>query len=424
MNRPNIILIVADDLGYGDVGCYGNTVNATPHIDALADGGMKFTDFHSNGPVCSPTRAALLTGRYQQRAGIESALGEDEQGLSSSELTVSTCLQNAGYATGMFGKWHLGMSLEEGPNRHGFQQFIGHRHGALDYRSHVTKYGAVDWWQNEELCNEEGYCTELITDHAVRFIEEQQRSPFFLFVSHSAIHFPWMAPEDPAHRRPGVRYEDLSRLGPHAPEEVGRVVRKMIESLDDSVGRIMGTVRNLGLEQETFVFFTSDNGGIRKYAGGFNEISSNGPFRDGKGSVYEGGHRVPAIAYWPGTFAPGTTTSEATLTMDLFPTCLSLAGVDSPNDLHLDGMDLRSVMLEEMPLPERSLFWRLGRKRAMRKAEWKLCAHGRERELYNLSEDRSETEDLSRANPKILEALEADLSHWEQEVGQYTAVYR
>ena len=417
MNRPNIILIVADDLGYGDVGCYGNTFSATPYIDALADGGMKFTDFHSNGPVCSPTRAALLTGRYQQRAGIESALGEDEQGLSSSELTVSTCLQNAGYATGMFGKWHLGMSLEEGPNRHGFQQFIGHRHGALDYRSHVTKYGAVDWWQNEELCNEEGYCTELVTDHAVRFIEEQQRSPFFLFVSHSAIHFPWMAPEDPAHRRPGVRYEDLSRLGPHAPEEVGRVVRKMIESLDDSVGRIMGTVRNLGLEQETFVFFTSDNGGIRKYAGGFNEISSNGPFRDGKGSVYEGGHRVPAIAYWPGTIAPGTTTDETAITMDLFPTYLSLAGEDLPEDLILDGMDLRSTMLEEMPLPERSLFWRLRRKKAVRKGEWKLCAHGNERGLYNLSDDRSETEDLSNANPKVLEALEADLFHWEREVG-------
>jgi arylsulfatase A len=416
--RPNIILIVADDLGYGDVGCYGNTVNATPHIDALANGGLKFTDFHSNGPVCSPTRAAMLTGRYQQRVGIESALGEDEQGLSSRELTVATCLQNAGYSTGMFGKWHLGMSLEEGPNRHGFQQFIGHRHGALDYQSHVTKYGAVDWWHNEKLCNEEGYCTELITDHAVQFIKEQHTRPFFLYVPHSAIHFPWMAPEDPAHRQAGVRYADLSRLGPHPPGEVGGVVKKMIKSLDDSVGRIMGTVRDLGLERETFVLFTSDNGGIREYAGGFDEISSNGPFRDGKGSIYEGGHRVPAIAYWPDTIAPARTTEETTMTMDLFPTCLSLAGVDAPEDLHLDGVDLRSVMLEEMPLSERSLFWRLRRKRAVRKGEWKLCAQGSERELYNLSEDRSETEDLSHANPKILEALEADLLHWEQEVGR------
>lgn len=416
MNPPNIILIVADDLGYGDVGFYGNTANATPHIDALSAGGLKFTDFHANGPVCSPTRAALLTGRYQQRVGIESALGENEQGLSSRELTMATCLQKAGYSTGMFGKWHLGMSLDEGPNRHGFEQFIGHRHGALDYRSHVTRYGAVDWWRNEALCDEEGYCTELITDHAVQFIEEQQRHPFFLYVSHSAIHFPWMAPEDPAHRKPGVRYEDMSKLGPHAPEEVGGVVRKMIESLDDSVGRVMGTVRDLGLEQETFVFFTSDNGGIRKYAGGFNEISSNGPYRDGKGSVYEGGHRVPAIAYWPGTIAPRTTTDETAMTMDLFPTYMSLAGTALPKDHHLDGVDLGSVLHEEMTLPERSLFWRLRQKKAVRKGEWKLCAHGSERELYNLSEDPSETEVLSSVNPEILKALESDLLDWERNV--------
>jgi len=418
MNHPNIILIVADDLGYGDVGCYGNPVNQTPHIDALADGGLKFTDFHTNGPVCSPTRAALLTGRYQQRAGIESALGENEHGLGPHELTMATCLQNAGYATGMFGKWHLGMSLEEGPNRHGFQEFIGHRHGALDYQSHVTKYGAVDWWQNEALSDEAGFCTDLITDHSVRFIEEQQTNPFFLFVSHSAIHFPWMAPEDAAHRKPGVRYEDLSRLGPHAPEEVGNVVRKMIESLDDGVGRIVDKVRDLELEQETLILFTSDNGGIRKYAGGFNEISSNGPFRDGKGSVYEGGHRVPAIAYWPGTIAPGTTTDETTMTMDLFPTYLSLAGADLPTDPHFDGVDLRSVMFEGTPLPERSLFWRLRKKKAVRKGAWKLCAQGNARELYNLSEDRSETEDLSSANPQVLKDLEADLLQWEREVDQ------
>ena len=416
MHRPNIILIVADDLGYGDVGCYGNPANATPHIDALADGGLSFTDFHTNGAVCSPTRAALLTGRYQQRAGIESALGENQPGLNPRELTIATCLQNAGYTTGMFGKWHLGMSLEEGPNRHGFQQFIGHRHGALDYRSHVTKFGDIDWWRNENLHDEDGYCTELITDHAVRFLEEQHQDPFFLYVPHSAIHFPWMAPEDPAHRQPGVRYEDLSRLGPHAPEDVGRVVKKMIEALDDSVGRIVGTVQDLGIEKETLILFTSDNGGIREYSGGFNEISSNGPFRDGKGSVYEGGHRVPAIAYWPGTIAPGESTDQTTMTMDLFPTFLTMTGTDAPNDRHIDGVDLRSLLLEQEPLSERSLFWRFGRKRAVRKGEWKLCALRDERELYNLSEDPSETNDLSQANPAIMETLETELSHWEQEV--------
>ena len=416
MPRPNIILIVADDLGYGDVGCYGNSVNKTPHIDALADGGLTFTDFHSNGPVCSPTRAALLTGRYQQRAGVESALGENEPGLMTHERTIASCLRDAGYTTGLIGKWHLGMSLEEGPNQHGFQHFIGHRHGALDYFSHVTKYGAVDWWHNEKLCDEEGYCTELITDHAVQFIREQRENPFFLFVSHSTIHFPWMTPEDSAHRQEGVRYTDLSRLGPHPPEKVGTVVRRMIESLDDSVGRIMETLRDCDLERETFVFFTSDNGGIREYAGGFKEISSNGPYRDGKGSVYEGGHRIPAIAYWPDRIASGQTTTETTLTMDLFPTYLSLAGVSPPEDL--DGKDLSSILFENKPLPERVLFWRLRNKKAVRKGPWKLCVQGQERELFNLSEDCSETVDLSNEHPKITETLAADLSQWEREVGQ------
>jgi len=414
--RPNIVLIVADDLGYGDLGCYGNAADRTPHIDALAEGGLKFTDFHSNGAVCSPTRAAMLTGRYQQRMGIEKALGEGDTGLSAREQTVAACMRSAGYPTAMFGKWHLGMALEEGPNRHGFDEFRGHRHGALDYVSHVTRYGNVDWWHNETLCNEDGYCTELITDHAVRFIEQQQDKPFFLYVPHSAIHFPWMAPEDAAHRRAGVRYTDLRKLGPHSPEEVGPVVRRMIESLDEGVGRIMETLRRLDLEQKTFVFFASDNGGIRQYAGGFENISDNGPLRAGKGSVYEGGHRVPAIAYWPGRIAGGAVTDQAAMTMDLFPTLALLAGAALPEAVTLDGVDLGPLLLDGAEPPERSLFWRHGTMRAVRRGPWKLCVGDQAPELFNLAEDLAETRDLARQKPALAGALLAELSEWEQEV--------
>ncbi|MBS14284.1 MAG: hypothetical protein CME19_22140 [Gemmatimonadetes bacterium] len=245
------------------------------------------------------------------------------------------------------------MSLEEEPNRHGFDHFAGHRHGALDYVSHVTRYGNIDWSHNETAHNEEGYCTDLITDHAVQCIQDQQANPFFLFVSHSKIYFPWMAPDDPANGKPGVRYEDLSKLGPHPPEKVGAIVRQMVESLDDSVGRIVDILHDLDLERDTLVLFTSDNGGIRKYAGVLNEISDNGPFRDGKGSVYEGGHRVPAIAYWPGTIAPGQVSEETATTMDLSTTFLALAETTPPAAPSLDGIDPSPTLLKNAPLPNR-----------------------------------------------------------------------
>jgi arylsulfatase A-like enzyme len=418
--KPNIVLIMADDLGYGDVGCYGNTVNKTPNIDALAAEGLRFTDLHANGPVCSPTRAALLTGRYQQRMGIETALGEGHQvPWPKNVTTVADRLQEAGYATGAFGKWHLGM--KEHPLDHGFETYAGNMHGGVDYVSHVDRYGNVDWWQDKQIKNEQGFNTTLVTDHSVHFIEEHRTEPFFLYVPYSAIHFPWMTPDDEAYRQQGGRYTDLSKLGPHRDGNLQPVVRRMIEELDKGVGRIMATIRQCNLKDRTLVWFISDNGGYFDYGGRYrDEISNNGPLRGQKGNLYEGGHRVPAIAWWPGRIKAGSDTHETAMTMDLMPTFLELAGLKLPlsggHDA-LDGINLTALLLKGKPLPKRTLFWRSGNQRAVRRGSWKLVKSGdRDSELYNLDADTGERHNLANRNPQLVRQLLAALGDWEVNV--------
>lgn len=418
--QPNIILIVADDLGYGDLASYGHPACDTPCTDALAANGMKLTDFHANGAVCSPTRAAMLTGRYQQRCGIVHALGENEPGLSTDHTTIARILADRGYATGLFGKWHLGMEDHEAPNAHGFDTFRGHRHGAVDYFSHVNKFGCIDWWHNETPAQDDGYCTEIIARDSVQFIEDHAHEPFFLYMAHSAIHFPWMAPDDTAHRQPGVRYDDLSKLGPHAPDEVGRVVRQMIASLDETVGQVTDTLAKLGLTENTLIVFTSDNGGIATYAEQFTDISSNAPLRGQKASLYEGGHRVPTIVSWPGHVAPGVVHDETTMTMDLLPTFAALAGV--PAEAHrFDGVDLTALFTQQTPLTPRDLFWQHGEQCAVRRGPWKLYVDGDCAELYNLTDDISETRDVAADEPRLVGELKQALADWQHDVTPHRA---
>jgi len=407
VDKPNIILIMADDLGYGDIGCYGNRTIKTPNIDALARGGMKFSDYHSNGAVCSPTRAALLTGRYQQRAGIEGVVYAKgparETGLALEETTFAEVLKKRGYATALFGKWHLGYNVEFNPVRQGFDEFRGYVSGNVDFHSHIDGAGFDDWWKNLEKVPEEGYTTDLITKHGVDFIERHKDRPFCLYLPHEAVHSPYQGRNDPPERLPG------GKKGKRAQgAEITRAYKEMIEVMDEGIGRIVDTVRRLGLERKTFIFFCSDNGATKN--------GSNGALSGYKGSLWEGGHRVPAIAYWPGRIKPGTATDQTVLGMDLFATMASVAGAKLPAGFKLDGVDLLGMLTKNEKLPDRTLFWRYRKEKAIRKGPWKLLVQDGKAALYNLDEDLGEKNDLARTNARMLKKLEDELAVWDREV--------
>ena len=419
---PNIVLIMADDLGYGDIGCYGSKVNHTPHLDRLAASGMRFTDFHSNGPMCSPTRAALLTGRYPSRFGrrFESALSGSRRdpGLPLKAVTIAEVLRERGYATGMFGKWHLGYEPPFLPTRQGFDEFRGLLSGDGDFHTRVDRSGNEDWWKNEVLNMEEGYTTDLITQHSVSFIEHHRDDPFFLYIPHLAIHFPWQGPGDPPHRRAGTAYyndkwgiiPDRGNVQPH--------VTAMIERLDDSVGEIVAALEKGKLTDNTLLIFTSDNGGYREYRGGFKNISDMGPFRGQKATMYEGGHRVPMICSWPGKIAPGVN-DETIMTFDLSSTIINLANATLKDEANFDGINLKDLLFHGSKLPQRTLFWRMGNGKAIRKGPWKVCIRGQDPpELYQLTSDPGESKNVASQHPEILRQLLEELSQWEKEVDQ------
>ena len=423
---PNIVFIMADDLGYGDLGCYGNDRVDTPRIDALAEEGLRFTDFHSAGPMCSPTRAATLTGLYQQRFGAKfdgalSGVREHDSGLPHDAVTIAEVLLDQGYATGCFGKWHLGYKPPYLPTSQGFDEFHGLGSGDGDFFTHVDRSGRPDWWKDDQLKPEEGYTTELLTRHSVDFIERHRYRPFFLYIPHLAIHFPWQGPEDPPHRKVGIAYyddkwgviPDRSNVFPH--------VKAMIEALDRSVGEVLDALDSFGLRKNTLVIFTSDNGGYLRYSGGFQNISSNGPLRGQKGQMYEGGHRVPTIVSWPDRIEAGVNHQIGHST-DWFPTMAKLAGV-STDDLQLDGLNLLPLLEDKQALPDRLLYWRKDKAMAVRKGAMKLCRANNGFELYNLEEDIGETHNLAAKMPELVGQLQDAWMEWETEVNRSAAKY-
>ncbi|AWI09948.1 sulfatase-like hydrolase/transferase [Ereboglobus luteus] len=435
---PNIVVILADDLGYADLGCYGNPGKPTPRLDKMAREGMRFTDFHANGPMCSPTRAAFLTGRYPQRVGIESALPimefpAERHGLPAKTVTLAQHLRAAGYETGLFGKWHLGHHPDENPVRFGFGEFRGLICSEGDYSAQINRAGLPDWWENEVLKPEKqpGNTTRLITDYSIQFIQRNKARPFFLFVSHAAIHFPWMRSSDEPHRKLGKGYYGItnpadSRLGPHVGgPELREVVQEMIGDVDRSTGRILDPLRQLGLEGDTLVIFTSDNGGYLEYQGRYRgEISNHGAYQGGKMSLFEGGHRVPAIARWPGQIPAGRTSAAVAMTMDIVPTALELAGVPLPETkvLHPDGVSLVKHLQKEDALPERSVFWRFRGRRAVRSGPWKLhLSKENAPALFRLDQDPGETRNLAKTEPAIVERLTREITEWERDVDRSLA---
>lgn len=393
---------MADDLGYGDLSCYGSTTISTPHIDALAENGMRFTDFHSNGAVCSPTRAALLTGRYQQRCGIEgvvTAANHRDEGLDLSEETFAEALKPHGYRTALFGKWHLGYQSAFNPVKQGFDEFRGFVSGNIDYHSHIDQVGYEDWWVRDELKQEMGYTTHLITKHGLDYIERNKNKPFCLYLAHEAPHYPFQGPDDKADRTPGNPH-------PIGGSRKGRetAYREMITEMDKGIGRIMDKLQDLKIDQNTFVFFCSDNGP--------GSVGSAGPLRGRKGSLWEGGHRVPAVAHWPGRIKPGALSDQTTMTMDLFPTMVSLASGSVSQKYDFDGADLSPALFKNEKLPPRTLFWKHRQSKAVRKGPWKMV----DDQLFDLENDPGETENLAEQYPEMVSELQKEFESWYKEV--------
>ena len=408
--KPNIIVILADDLGFGDLECYRGTLVKTPRLNELARQGMRFANFHASSPVDRPTRAALLTGRYPHRYRIESDTQPKKRakfpGLPLGQVTFAKLLKDNGYKTALFGKWDLGTTPAAHPARHGFDEFRGYVGESVDYHSHIDAEGARDWWINTKREEEKGYVTDLITQHGIRFMEEHRDEPFCLYLSHAAPHWPLQGRKDPPVWQKG---------NPGPVEELRRdpqvVYREMIEVLDEGIGRILETVKRLDLESDTFLFFSSDNGA--------REPGSNGSLIGRKGTLFEGGIRVPAIAWWPGKIKANLVSMDPAMTMDLFPTLAQISGATIPEGVKMDGISLCPALLHGKALPQRTLFWRYGtpyREKAVIQGSWKLYITKQKSYLFNLDYDISEQLNFFASRSDIVALFQKALGAWEKDV--------
>ena len=412
VDKPNVIVIMADDLGYGDLSCFGNKVFDTPNLDRMAAEGLRFTDFHSSGPVCSPTRAGLLTGRYQQRSGIPGVIyaafdSNRHHGLDPAEITFPELIKDAGYQTGMFGKWHLGYQKRYNPSLHGFQTFRGYVSGNVDYHSHYDRMGVLDWWNGDQVEDEKGYTTSLITEHALAFVKKNKSNPFCLYLAYEAPHDPYQGPNDPA-----IRVQGKVVPNKYAKGQIPRAYREMVQTMDTGIGKILELLKTEELDRNTFVFFLSDNGA--------NKNGSNGDLRGFKGSLWEGGHRVPAIAWWPAEIPPNCFCDDLTMSLDLMPTLLQLTGAVIPDGHRLDGVSLvPALMGGVMPDRMRKLFWAYGSKRSMRHGPWKLLTDqrvGGDPQLFLLTEDISEQRSLFNTHRLKAKRMLSELKAWHADV--------
>jgi arylsulfatase A-like enzyme len=430
--RPNIVFLYADDLGYRDIGCFGDPDVRTPNLDRLAADGIRLTDFHVAAPVCGPSRSGLLTGRYPLRNGLFTNIRNDitdyghkynrmdyatspemTQGLDLREVTIAQRLKDAGYRTGIVGKWDSGRDYPFLPLQRGFDFFYGFANTGIDYFTH-ERYGVPSLFRGNEQIEEEGYATDLFRREAIGFIEKSKDRPFFLYLPFNAPHAP----------------SNLEKTGPQAPEKYVRMygqppgsahVRYManVTCMDDAIGAVLGKLKELNLENDTLVMFASDNGGTK--------VGSNGPLRGWKGDVYEGGHRVPFIARWPGRIPKGKVSNEFAGTLDVFATWLKLGGGVSPASIKLDGYDILPVLTSGAASPRKEQYWEMFGSRAGRFGNWKWVTQGKRGnppspsapgELFNLADDLGEKHDLGKENPKMLREMKERCDNWMREMAQ------
>jgi len=419
-DRPNVIVILVDDLGWADLGCYGSRYHQTPHLDRLARDGMRFTDAYSACTVCSPTRAALLTGKHPARLHVTDWIAghpapkaklsppDWTRQLDPAEPTLAGRLKSAGYTTAIIGKWHLGSNTP--PDRVGFDVNLGG-----DHRGQPPRYFSPYGLPTLEDGPEGEYLTDREAKEAVGFIEKNRAAPFFLLLSHYAVHTPLQAKPEVV-----ARYRARTSDAQHNPTYAA-----MLESVDDSVGRIRSKLVELGIATNTVIVFTSDNGGL--VLGGDAAATSNFPLRSGKGDVYEGAVRVPFIVHWPGVTRPGSTTSTPVQTMDILPTLLEMAGLSESAGTDLDGVSLSALLRGRGLGASRSLYWHYPHYHpggatpygAVRSGDWKLIQfyESGHLELYHLASDLGEEHDLANAVPEKANELAKELASWRERVG-------
>jgi len=402
-HRTNVVVIVADDLGYADVGFHGCRDIPTPRLDGLAAGGVRCTAGYVSGPYCSPTRAGLLTGRYQQRFGHEFNPGPPSPasrglGLPVGERTLPEVLRGAGFATGLVGKWHLGHAPQFVPQARGFDEFFGFLGGAHPYLPAAAERGPNALRRGGDPVAEEEYLTRAFAREAEAFIDRHRDGPFFLLLAFNAVHSPLEAPADEGDR--------FAAIGP--PRR--RTYAAMLAELDAAVGRVLDALDRAGVADDTLVVFFSDNGGP-------NGAARNGDLRGFKASTWEGGIRVPFVIRWPGRVQAGTTFDRPVIQLDLFPTVLAATGVAPPPEVSLDGVDLLPALSGQTATPPHErLYWRFGKQWAIREGDWKLVS-GRGAEapiLVDLAHDPGETTDLSDREPAVRRALEEAWRRWDE----------
>ncbi|MEP6636681.1 MAG: sulfatase-like hydrolase/transferase [Acidobacteriota bacterium] len=413
--RPNILFILADDLGYGDLSCYGRPDYQTPHLDGLAAQGVRFVNAYSASPVCTPTRCAFITGRYpaRTRVGLEEPLSERGDlgekvktlGLPPEHPTIASLLKEGGYQTALIGKWHLGYLPNFGPLQSGFDEFFGIMSGAADFFTHKDMRGDGDLYEGKVSVERIGYTTDLLTQRTVEYISNPRggsgsANPFYLSLHYTAPHWPWEGPSDlEVSRALGHGYGGFTAGGSL------KTYAAMMKSLDDGIGRILRALDRTGLSRNTLVIFTSDNGGER--------FSYNWPFRGQKFSLWEGGIRVPAIVRWPNTIPAGVVTQQAAITMDWTSTMLAAGNARADSGYPLDGMNLLPVIRGSKPVDRRTFFWRTSEQEAALKGHWKYLNDGTQEYLFDLSVDAREQADFRELNPTMFTQLRDEFKTWD-----------